>query len=148
MGNASDTGHRGPSKARWIAIGFIVAFATSVLTVIYTGLNVEGSRADFDVGFRSVTLSSGETRIVDLVFESEAAHPDGMLVITLPDAVAIEGRSAGDAASIPVSVVIGENSFPVEIEAAAAGSGYLVGRLAAAGEGIGTYRVFMTVTAD
>jgi hypothetical protein len=148
MGNTSDTGHRGFTKARWVALGFIVAFATSVLTVIYTGLNVEGSRADFDVGFRSVTLSPGETRIVDLVFESEAAHPDAMLEITLPDAVSIRGRSAGDAASIPVAVVTGENSFPVEIEAAAAGSGYLVGRLAAADEAVGIYRVFVTVAPD
>ena len=37
-------------KLRWIAVGFIGAFALSILTVIYTGLNVEGVLGEFDAG--------------------------------------------------------------------------------------------------
>jgi hypothetical protein len=129
-------------RARWIAAGFIGAFALSVFTVIYTGLNVGGySSAEFDAGFRSVTMVIGEVRRVDLVFESPGEFEDAELSLVVPEAVALVGP-----AEAPVTLAIGENVVPVEVRATAAGSGYLVARVEAE-EPIGLYRVFLTVEA-
>ncbi|MGD8339517.1 MAG: hypothetical protein PVH89_01975 [Gammaproteobacteria bacterium] len=130
-----------------VALAFIGAFFASVVTVIYTGLNVEGSRAEFDAGFRPVTLRVGEMRAVDLVFQSESRHPDALLEITLPDAVQLHDGVDYGPAGIPISMVTGENRIPIEIEATAPGSGYLVARVTA-GEPVGIYRLFVTVTTD
>ena len=83
--NENSTGQdTGRKKPLWVAIGFLVAFATSVFTVIYTGLKPEGERAVFDTGFRAVTLAPGERRAIELVFDSDAAYSEATLVITLP----------------------------------------------------------------
>jgi len=147
MNEAANSRQRKARVAKWIAAGFLGAFATSVFTVIYTGLNVEGSSAEFDAGFRSVTMSVGERRTVDLVFEADAEYPDAWLELTLPDAVRIAGQKYAEAEPRSVAMVIGRNAIPVEIEAIAPGSGYLSARVEA-DEPIGVYRVFVTVTPD
>jgi len=147
MRKAKDARQRKAARAKWIAAGFLGAFATSVFTVIYTGLNVEGSRAEFDSGFRSVTIAMGEAQTVDLVFESDAEYADARLEVTLPEPVRFAGQKYTDRAPTPVAIVIGRNTIPVEIEAVAPGSGYLSARLEA-DEPIGIYRVFVTVTPD
>jgi hypothetical protein len=133
---------RRTDRARWIAAGFIGAFAASVFTVIYTGLNVEGSRAEFDVGFRPVTLAPGEQRTIELVFDSPAAYPESTLDVTLPPMLEFAAASAKRST---VALVPGSNSFPIVIEAREPGSGYLVARVEA-GQPVGLYRVFVTVT--
>lgn len=147
MSDASSTRQPATGKARWIAIGFIGAFSASIFTVIYTGLNVEGSSAEFDSGFRSVTMAVGETRTVDLQFESASAYSQAVLEVTLPDAVQLPGRAESGVARRPVSVVSGENTFRIDIAASSPGSGYLEARVTA-GQPVGIYRVFVTVTAD
>ena len=147
MSDDSDIRQTGSGKARWVAIGFISAFFASIFTVIYTGLNVEGTSAEFDSGFRSVTLSVGETRTVGLEFESPSAYPEAILEVTLPEAVKLPGQTETGLNSTPVSVVAGENTFQIDITAGSPGSGYLVARVAA-GEPVGIYRVFVTVTED
>lgn len=127
-------------RARWIAAGFIGAFAASILTVITTGLNVEGRRAEFDSGFRSVTLAPGERRSIELEFESEAAHPEATLELTLPPMLELVAATEAR----PVAVVPGSNRFAIEIRADEIGSGYIVARLQA-DVPIGLYRVFVTV---
>lgn len=135
----------GRSTARWIALGFIIAFATSVFTVIYTGLNVEATRADFDVGFRSVTLVPGEQRSVELVFDSDASYAEATLEVTLPDVATfavprdyLDGRR-------PVAVAVGRNRYSLDIRALRPGSGYIVARVEAR-EPVGLERVFLTVS--
>ena len=142
--NTSEPNPQRSSRARWIAAGFIGAFAASVLTVIYTGLNVEGTSAEFDAGFRSVTLAPGERRTIDLVFDSNAAHPESTLKITLPPMLAL---AAGSTEQSAVSLEPGSNRFSIVIEAREPGSGYLIGRVEA-GEPVGLYRVFVTVSDD
>ena len=57
MTDSSRETESGTRRPRWIALGFVGAFAASVFTVIYTGLNVGGySSAEFDAGHLS-TLS-------------------------------------------------------------------------------------------
>jgi len=142
MSKASEKTESKGGRANWVAAGFLGAFALSVFTVIYTGLNVGGySSAEFDAGFRSVTMAVGEVRTVDLVFESTSQNPDATLSLIVPDAVALVGS-----AEVPVTLSAGENVVPVEVRGTEAGSGYLVARVESE-EPIGLYRVFLTVEA-
>jgi hypothetical protein len=134
-----------PRRASWIAAGFIGAFAASIFTVIYTGLNVEGTSAEFDAGFRSVTLAPGERRTIELEFESPAAHPEATLEISLPPMLELTAGPAGDGRRRPVALAPGGNTLTVEVAAVETGSGYIVARVEA-GAPVGLYRVFVTVT--
>ena len=146
MNQTSDSATTSARKLRWIAFGFIGAFAASVLTVIYTGLNVEGVLGEFDAGFRPVTLAVGEVRAIDLEFDSETAYPEAILEIILPEMVEFSAQSEARTAA---PVAAGSNTFSVAIEAMALGRGYLIARVeAASGEPIGLYRVFVTVADD
>jgi hypothetical protein len=133
---------RGPGL---IAMGFIGAFALSVVTVIYTGLNVRGHGAAFDGGFRSVTMAIGETRTINLVFESTVAFPEAMLDVALPDMIEFAGSSPIRQPQTPVSVEPGSNTFTIEIKATAAGKDYLRTSIDDDIEAIDIYRVFVTV---
>jgi len=139
---SSDTG-----KPGWIAIGFIGAFALSVFTVIYTGLNVRGHGAAFDGGFRSVTMAVGEVKSVELVFESQHDLDDVMLEVTLPDMLEFAAETGARRAPRPVSLDIGSNHFSVDIEATGAGRGYLRS-FVVKDETIDVYRIFVVVEDD
>lgn len=148
MNSQSEKSPAGAGRARWIAAGFVGAFAASVLTVIYTGLMVEGRPGEFDAGFRSITLAPGETREIELRFESPAAFETAQLRLSLPGILEPAGR--GDAAASlerTVAVAPGANVYAVSVRALAAGGGYLEARLT--GEApIALERVFVTVAAD
>jgi hypothetical protein len=131
----------------WIAFGFIGAFAASVLTVIYTGLMVEGSPGEFDAEFRSVTMHVGETRAVRLVFDVRSVYPEATLEVQLPPMV--EPRDAPGSSSVTedVSLVPGDNEFSIEIRATGVTRGYMIARLLA-DEPVALERVFVTVDDD
>jgi hypothetical protein len=132
----------GIGRGNWIAIGFLGAFAASIFTIIYTGLNVQGSRAEFDAGDRFVIIAPGEQRTIDFEFDSPAAHPEATLKVTLPPMLdLVEGESVQS----EVSLVPGGNTFPLVVEGREEGEGYLVGRVLADGKPVGLYRVFVTV---
>lgn len=139
------TKRRGPGL---IAMGFIGAFALSVVTVIYTGLNVRGHGAAFDGGFRSIIMAIGETRTIDLVFESAAAVPEAMLEVALPEMIDFAGSSPVRQPQTPVSVEPGSNTFTIEIEAIKAGKDYVRTSIVEDIEPIDLYRVFVTVEED
>lgn len=130
-------------RARLVAAGFIGALIASVLTVIYTGLMVEGSPSDFDASFRSITLAVGDTREIELYFEADAAAPDATLELLLPAGIV---ELVGGATERPVALRPGDNRVAVTVRATAPGQGYLVARVGAATQ-IGLERVFVTVVA-
>jgi hypothetical protein len=142
----SESGNRGFGTARWIALGFVVAFATSVLTVIYTGLMVEGSRAEFDAGFRALEMTLDQAGEARFFFDSTVAEPDATLELEFPEFLDPVVPRGGAAWQQRVAVVPGKNEFAVELRAVAVGSGYVVARLAGA-QPIGRDSVFVTVTA-
>lgn len=139
---SSETG-----KPGWIGIGFVGAFALSVLTVIYTGLNVQRHGAAFDGGFRSITMGVGDVRTVELVFQSEVLVDDAILEVDLPEMVVFSNPSSGQQAEMPVALDIGSNRFSIDIEATEAGRGYLRTRVVK-DLPIDVYRVFVTVDGD
>lgn len=137
----SESEHRVAGRARWIAAGFLAAFATSVLTVIYTGLMVEGSRGDFDAGFRSVTMQAGETQTIRFVFDSPVAEDEARFELSMPAMLM-------PADTLPTTIALrpGSNEFAISFRAESAGSGYLIAR-ALGEQPLGLDRVFVTVTA-
>ena len=127
-------------------MGFVLAFAASVFTVIYTGLMVEGTRAEFDAGFRTFEMHLDEVREARFFIESEVADADATLELELPDIVEPVSPGGGGAWQRRVTVVRGSNEFGVELRAVAAGSGYVQARVSGK-EAIGRDSVFVTVTA-
>jgi hypothetical protein len=147
MNSRSELRAGASNRARWVAAGFLGAFAASVLTVVYTGLMVEGSRSEFDVGFRSVTLATGAVAELPLRFEVLDAVTDAELEVTLP---AMLERVDGDPApgsESGIRLQPGTNELAITVRAVSEGSGYVVAR-ALAGEPVALERVFVTVTAD
>lgn len=135
------------NRARWIAAGFILAFASSILTLLYTGLRVEGPRSEFKAGFRSVTLAVGDKRSIELGFEAAAREPDARLELELPPMLELVEQPGDRKPVLPVALEPGDNRFTVTVRATAAGMGYLVARVA--GESpVGLDRVFVTVVED
>ena len=145
MNSDSASPRAGTRKAKWIARGFLAAFVLSVLTVIYTGLSVDGFVGEFDSGFRSVTFAAGESRSIDLRFDSPSGFSEASLEISLPGIVEFASESEFPAGRQAVTIVPGENVFAVTVRGVEPGSGYLIGRIAAR-EPIDLYRVFLTVT--
>jgi hypothetical protein len=132
------------SMARWIAAGFLGAFAASIVTVIYTGLMVEGSRSEFDVGFRSVTMTIGQTRRIDLRFDSPQPEESALLIVELPDMLEFAGGGVEATSERGVRLVAGMNVIAVEVRGQMVGSDYLIARVSGT-EPIALERVFVTV---
>jgi hypothetical protein len=147
MNQTTDPQSNDTGKLSWIAVGFIGAFALSVLTVIYTGLNVRDHGAAFDGGFRSITMDIGAVQTIDLVFESQEELDDVMLEVTLPDMLQFAAQSDDRQAPRPVSLDIGSNRFSIDIEATAAGRGYLRS-FVVKDLTIDVYRIFVIVDED
>lgn len=131
----------------WIAGGFIGAFAASVLTVIYTGLMVEGRPSEFDAGFQSVTLHPGETGLVPVIFEVRVAVSDVRLELTLPAMLEEATDPHATQAGSLLSLNPGKNEVAIAVRAVGAGNGYLIARVLG-DEPVALERVFVTVTPD
>lgn len=147
MNQPADSDTRRKPTPRWIAFGFIGAFATSVLTVIYTGLNVQDYGAPFDPGFRSVTMTVGEVRTIELFFESEEAVPDAILEVSLPEMVEFARDAGIQQARSSVVMPVGATTLSIDIQATEVGRDYLRTRIIK-DLPIDAYRVFVTVEED
>jgi len=147
MNTESEMSSATRGRGNWIAAGFIGAFAASVLTVIYTGLMVEGSRSGFDVGFRSVSLAPGEARSIDLIFHAPQPVTRAQLSVELPPVLSFAGDGSAGTPEQIVRLEPGTNTFSVDVRGLSAGSGYLQARLTA-DEPIAVERVFVTVADD
>jgi hypothetical protein len=90
---------------------------------------VEGSRAEFDAGFRSVEMRVGEVGAVSFYFESDAAVPDAAIEITVPGILDPVLPGEGNPWRQRIALVQGQNEFAIEFRAVAAGGGYVVARV-------------------
>ena len=114
--------------------------------MIYTGLMVEGSRAEFDAGFRTLEMRQGEVREARFFIDSEVAAADATLELVLPAFLEPADPGGGAVWQRRVAVVPGSNEFAVGLRAVATGSDYVQARVAGS-EAIGRDSVFVTVTA-
>lgn len=141
MNTRTESRRRRSRKERWIAAGFIGAFAASIGTVIYTGLRVDGYVGEFQAGFRAVTMSVGESRSVELTFNVPMATDAARLELTLPDCL---NPADGRGVSRPVQLVRGVNEMTLELVATGECSGYMYARVIA-DEPLDLERIFITV---
>jgi anti-sigma factor RsiW len=137
---------RSPRKTpRLIAGGFIVAFAASIFTVIYTGLLVEAPNTELAAGLPSVAMSVDEDRIVNLVFTSATALDEVSLLVDLPEGVELVGYEGRRQVRWTTQLQSGRNVLPLELVARAPRSGQLVASLEH-GEQRKVFRVYLDVS--
>lgn len=141
MNRKSDKPASGKRRARWVAAGFVGAFAASVGTVIWSGLKVDGYVGEFQAGFRAVTLQSGESRNFDLAFDVPVTVADARLELTLPACLV---PADGQGISRPVALAAGPNEMTIELTAAGECSGYMYARVIG-DEPLDLERIFVTV---
>jgi hypothetical protein len=126
---------RKPTVAqRVVGFVFIAAFGATMLTVIWTGLNVErpGARRGDDA--EVVTLALGEPRTVQLVFDSRAAVRGVELTIDVPAGIEVVGHAAERRVIAHADLAIGSNALPLTLIARSGRGGPLAARLRHAGE--------------
>lgn len=126
---------RKPTVAqRVVGFMFIGAFAATMLTVIWTGLNVErpGARGESDATV--VTLTLGEPRTVQLVFDSRAAVRDVELTVDVPAGIEVVGHSTERRVVGRADLAAGSNALPLTLVARSGRGGQLAARLRHAGE--------------
>jgi hypothetical protein len=125
----AERGERSPGRApvplgrppRLVAAGFIGAFATSILTVVLTGLWVRSPESKRESAVPAVSIGLAESRTVNFVFTSVSALDGVALTIELPEGVEIgglEGRRR-----------VGDNMLPLQLTAVAGRGGRLIVRL-------------------
>lgn len=129
-----------PGRApRIVAAGFLGAFATSILTVILTGLYVRGPESKPEPSVTAVALAPRETRTVDLVFDSATAVDDVSITVELPRGVELAGHAGERQVGLRMSLRGGNNTLPLELLAVDGRGGQVIARL----EHGGVERVFV-----
>lgn len=105
-----------------------------MLTVILTGLNVErpGARRTADAAV--VTLTLGEPRTVQLVFDSRVAVRDVELTVDVPAGIEVVGHATEGRVVGRADLIAGSNALPLTLVARSGRGGALAARLRHAGE--------------
>jgi hypothetical protein len=102
---------------RVVAFVFLGAFATSILTVVLTGLWVRGPGGQRAVVPVAVTLQVGEPRTVDLPLESRGWAGGAELVVGLPAGVEVRGYAGQRRVAQTVRIEPGAAGVPLDLVA-------------------------------
>ncbi|HLF12443.1 MAG TPA: zf-HC2 domain-containing protein [Gammaproteobacteria bacterium] len=114
---------------RLVAAGFLGAFATSILTVVFTGLWVRSPESKSDRAVPTLSLVVNASRTVNLVFASANALDDVAFTLQLPDGVELAGYEGRRRVEWRTRLSAGNNVLPLELVAVAGRGGQLVARL-------------------
>ncbi len=117
---------------RLVAAGFLGAFATSILTVIVTGLWVRSPDSRAPVS--QVTMTLHETKTVNLVFASRTSLEDVAMTVELPPGVELAHHAAARRVEWHTRLSAGNNVLPLELVAIEGRGGRLVARLEHGGD--------------
>jgi hypothetical protein len=136
-GSRAERGERSPGRApvplgrppRLVAAGFIGAFATSILTVVLTGLWVRSPESKRESAVPAVSIGLAESRTVNFVFTSVSALDGVALTIELPEGVEIGGLEGRRRVGANVQLRAGDNILPLQLTAVAGRGGRLIVRL-------------------
>ena len=114
---------------RLIAAGFVVAFAASILTLIYTGLLVRSPSLESGAGLSTISMTIDESRTVNLVFASNSDVDDVSLLVDLPMGVELLGYAGQTQVRWRTRLQAGKNVLPLQLVAFSGMGGQLTARL-------------------
>lgn len=124
----------GPTPAQRIsAYAFLGAFGLTILTVIFTGLEVRSPSARRGADVQRVTLALAEPHTVNLLFTARTPLDAVRFTVDLPAGVELRGRAGVRRVAWSAPLVAGDNLLPLELIARAGGGGQLAARLQHAG---------------
>ena len=101
------------------AFAFLGAFGRTVLTVIFTGLEVRSPSARRSPDVHRVTLAPTEPRTVNLLFTSRTAFEAVRFTVALPAGIEINGRAGVRCIAWNAALVAGDNVLPLDLVARA-----------------------------
>ena len=102
---------------RIVAFTFLGAFGLTMLTVVFTGLWVRSPSANRAPETTAVTLTVGEPRSVNLVFDSPAAVDDVELTVDLPAGIELVDRPGERRVVWHTALAVGSNALPLTVVA-------------------------------
>jgi len=115
--------------ARIVAAGFLAAFASSVATVIFTGLLVKAPRTEISAGLPNIEMTTDRYRSVNLVFTTRIAVDNVSLLLELPAGVELRHYEGRRRVQWRTELEAGKNVLPLELLASTATRGQLVAKL-------------------
>jgi hypothetical protein len=114
---------------RVVAFTFLGAFGLTLATVVLTGLYVRSPSARRAVETPSVTLTSGEPRTINLVFNARNAVADVELTVDLPAGVELTTHPGERRVEFRSQLAAGDNALPLTLAARGGQGGQLAARL-------------------
>lgn len=120
-----------PTRAQRVtAFAFLGAFATTIATVVFTGLAVRSPASRAPVEESAVVLELGVPQTVDLEFASATALDEAEITVDLPAGIELVNQPGLRRIEWRTSLQAGENSLPLRIVARGGRGGALAARLA------------------
>ena len=114
---------------RFVAFTFIGAFGLTMATVIFTGLHVRSPSARRTSEPTAVTMTLGEPRSVNLVFDSPAALTDVEFTVDLPPGVELVDHPGEQRVIWRAPLARGNNALQLTLVAHGGSGGELAARL-------------------
>ena len=120
---------RAVGRPRWVAAGFLGAFAATIVTVLLTGLWARSPDATRPTATPQVSLTLRQTRVVNLVFASSQDLDDVALSVELPDGVELAEYPGRRDVGWNTRLAEGNNVLPLTLIAVGGRGGPVVARL-------------------
>jgi len=120
------------SPTRWqriSAFGFLGAFGLTILTVIFTGLEVRSPASRRAPDTPLVTLAVAEPHTVNLLFTSLTAIESVRFTIDVPTGIELNGKAGVRRIEWSAPLAAGNNVLPLELVARTGNGGQLAARL-------------------
>lgn len=114
---------------RIVAFTFLGAFGLTMLTVVFTGLEVRSPSARRAPATTVVALALGEPRVVNLVFDSPAPVGDVELTVDLPSGIELVDRPGERRVVWHTALTAGSNALPLTVVARGGTGGELAALL-------------------
>jgi hypothetical protein len=119
-----------PTRAqRVVAFTFLGAFGLTMLTVVLTGLYVRSPSARRTAEVPAVTLTVGEPRAINLVFDARAALDEVEFTVDLPPGIELADHAGERRVTGQAKLTAGDNALPLTVVARSGAGGQLAARL-------------------
>jgi hypothetical protein len=128
--NPSPPGRPRPTLAQRIAaFTFLGAFGLTMLTVVLTGLSVRSPSSRRTAEAPAVTLTVGEPRTINLVFDSRTVLADVEFTVDLPPGIEVADHAGERRIMGQAKLSAGDNALPLTLIARSGPGGQLAARL-------------------